>query len=128
MRSWKFWVFVAAVVVLWWAISHQSFVSDRQMDTWIAFGIAVSCLLAATGMFVVRRDWTERSLGIFGLFLGTGLLYLAISDVFDWWQLPLADQQLDGMRSTLLLAGVLFNVGFWRWAAGYRAQANGGDA
>lgn len=119
MRSWKFWAFVAAVALLWWVIAHQSIVSDGQLDTGISFGIAVACLLAATGMMVVRRNWTERSLGIFGLFLGTGLLYLAISEVFDWWQFPLSDSQLNGLRSVLLTAGVLFNLGFWRWAIGY---------
>jgi hypothetical protein len=125
MRSRKFWFFFAAVLAVWWVISRQTVVGAADMDTITASGIALAVLSAAVGMAVVRTDWTARALGVFGIFLGSGLLYLAIADVVDRWDLPLTETQLNGLRSLLLVSAVLFNVGFWRWVAGYRTQ-NGG--
>lgn len=128
MRSRKFWLFLLADAALMVLLLRQNVVSENQIDTIVLCNIGVAFLFACLGMLIVRTDWTARALGVFGAFLGVGWLFAAASLVRVDWRGPLDRTELYAVRSTLILGGLLFNIGFWRWAMRYRSRNDGIDA
>ena len=122
MRSWKFWAFALADAALMLILLRQNVVSEDQIDNVVLCTIGVAFLSACLGMAIVRTDWTARALGVFGAFLGVGWLFTAAWIIREGWRGPLDREELYAVRSTLLLGGVLFNIGFWWWAVRYRSR------
>lgn len=115
MRSWKFWAFLAAWAVAFWLL--ETLVPTGRLDPYILLGIGVTFVLVPASMAAVRRAWNDRALGIFGGFLGTGLLFLAL-----WlgWSVREHPTTYNAIRALLIVAGPLADIGWARWVIAYR--------
>lgn len=127
MRSRKFWGFAITIAVVWYVIQRAWLVSEATLDNIISAEVGLVLVASAIGMVIVRRDWTQRALGVFGVFLATGAFYLVVfASRMEW--ITITRDWLNPIRAGLLVAGNAFAIGFLRWVLSYGFRGMADDA
>jgi len=93
-------------VWLWFQSQHTVTMEDRR---WIVTGVSFACAVALLASVLTTKKYSTRGLGIFGLFLGLGLLCAWFS--LNYWERDAPDWLLDQAAAALLVGAPLLVIG-----------------